>query len=177
MISGSISTFSVIRLLLTFTMLLVLSISANLIKSKYEVEAALKSTAIDPQKYSAQINQAKEKIKNELINQGQIITNQIQKQSGFNNVQSNLTQAYQYSFMGNISAAASQLQPANKALDNSIRSLLRSGQELLAVSQNKSVVLDNNSRIILRDFGNSISNISVSMDDIRRNLTKLSPTK
>jgi hypothetical protein len=105
-----------------------------------------------------------------LINQGQIISNQIKELFGFENAESNLTQAFQTSFTGDLPSAVTQLQFADDTLDNSINSLLSSGQELVSVSQNKSIILNNNTRIILSDFGESLANLSVAADDIRSRL-------
>jgi hypothetical protein len=108
----------------------------------------------------------------ELGEQGQIISNNIKEQFGFENVESNLTQTYQNAFTGDVSSAVSQLQSTNSALDSSIVALLRSGQELISLSQNNSVVLDNNTRIILKDLGESISNLSVAANDIQSQLSQ-----
>jgi hypothetical protein len=49
--------------------------------------------------------------------------------------------------------------------------LLRSGQGLISVSENQSVVLDNNTRGIMKDIGQSISNLSVSANKIHSQLS------
>ncbi|HKG89001.1 MAG TPA: hypothetical protein VKA95_11795 [Nitrososphaeraceae archaeon] len=105
----------------------------------------------------------------ELINQGQIIVNQIKELFGFQYVESNLTQAYQTLFTGDLPSAVTQLQLAGDTLDSSINSL-SSGQELVSVSQNKSIILNNNTRMILSDFGESLANLSVAAQDIRLRL-------
>ena len=46
-----------------------------------------------PEQSSKQITQAKEDINSEVMKQGEIITNEIKEQFGFENIQSNLTQA------------------------------------------------------------------------------------
>jgi hypothetical protein len=106
-----------------------------------------------------------------LINQGQIIINSINDQFGFDNVQSNLSLAYQNSFTGDMQPALDHLETADSTLEASIISLLRSGQELISVSENQSVVLDNNTRGIMKDIGQSISNLSVSADQIHSQLS------
>jgi hypothetical protein len=133
---------------------------------------AAQDTSQDPRQLNAQITQAQEDISKELVKQGQIISNNIKEQFGFENVESNLTQAYQHSFTGDTSSTVSQLQSTNSALDSSIVALLRSGQELISLSQNNSVVLGNNTRIILKDFGESISNLSVAANDIQSQLSQ-----
>jgi hypothetical protein len=128
-------------------------------------------SANDSQRLNAQIIQARENIGNELINQGQIIINSINDQFGFDNVQSNLSLAYQNSFAGDLQPTLDHLETADSTLETSIISLLRSGQELISVSENQSVVLDNNTRGIMKDIGQSISNLSVSADQIHSQLS------
>ena len=125
----------------------------------------------DSQQLNAKITQAIEEIENELRNQGQIIINSISDQFGFNNVQSNLSLAYQSSFAGDVQPTLDQLETADNALEKSIVSLLRSGQELISMSKNQSVVLDNNTRGIMNEFGQSISNLSTSADKIHSQLS------
>jgi hypothetical protein len=120
---------------------------------------------------NAQIIQAREEIENELKNQTQIIINSISDQFGFDNVQSNLSLAYQSSFAGDVQPTLDQLESVDSALEKSIISLLRSGQELISISENQSVVLDNNTRGIMNDFGQSISNLSTSADKIHSQLS------
>ena len=128
-------------------------------------------SANDSQQINAQIIQARENIGNELINQGQIIINSINDQFGFDDVQSNLSLAYQNSFTGDVQPALDHLETADSTLEASIISLLRSGQELISVSENQSVALDNNTRGIMKDIGQSISNLSVSADKIHSQLS------
>jgi hypothetical protein len=125
----------------------------------------------DSQQLNVKITQAREEIENELRNQGQIIINSISDQFGFDNVQSNLSLAYQSSFAGGVQPTLDQLETADNALEKSIVSLLRSGQELISVSTNQSIVLDNNTRGIMNDFGQSISNLSTSADKIHSQLS------
>jgi hypothetical protein len=125
----------------------------------------------DSQQLNVKITQAREEIENELRNQGQIIINSISDQFGFDNVQSNLSLAYQSSFAGGLHPTLDQLETADNALEKSIVSLLRSGQELISVSTNQSIVLDNNTRGIMNDFGQSISNLSTSADKIHSQLS------
>ena len=125
----------------------------------------------DSQQLNAKITHAREEIENELRNQGQIIINSIGDQFGFNNVQSNLSLAYQSSFTGDVQPTLDQLEIADNALEKSIVSLLRSGQELISLSKNQSVVLDNNTRSVMNEFGQSISNLSTSADKIHSQLS------
>lgn len=115
---------------------------------------------------------AQDDIRKELINQGQVIVNQIKELFGFQYVESNVTQAYQTTFTGNLSSAVTQLQLSDDSLDGSLNSLLISGHELASVSQYKSVILNNNTRMILRDFGESLADLSGAAQDIRLRLQR-----
>jgi hypothetical protein len=106
------------------------------------------------------------------MKQGEIITNEIKDQFGFENIQSNLTQAYQNSFSGELNSTMIPLQTAESALEDSIISLLRSGQQLVSVSNNQTVTLENNTRNILNTFGESLSNLSVSTNQIQSQLSQ-----
>jgi hypothetical protein len=125
-----------------------------------------------PEQSSKQITQAKEDINSEVMKQGEIITNEIKEQFGFENIQSNLTQAYQNSFSGELNSTMIPLQTAKSALEDSIISLLRSGQQLISVSNNQTVTLENNTRNILNTFGESLSNLSVSTNQIQSQLSQ-----
>ena len=125
-----------------------------------------------PEQSSKQITKAKEDINSEVMKQGEIITNEIKEQFGFENIQSNLTQAYQNSFSGELNSTMIPLQTAESALEDSIISLLRSGQQLISVSNNQTVTLENNTRNILNTFGESLSNLSVSTNQIQLQLSQ-----
>jgi hypothetical protein len=133
--------------------------------------ASSETATNDSQQLNAKIIQAREDIETELKNQGQIIINSISDQFGFDNVQSNLSLAYQSSFVGDVQPTLDQLETADNALEKSIISLLRSGQELISMSENRSLVLDNNTRGIMNDFGQSISNLSISADKIHSQIS------
>jgi hypothetical protein len=139
--------------------------------TKTKLYASSDVSANDSKQLNAQIIQAREDIENELKNQGQIIINSVSDQFGFDNVQSNLSLAYQSSFAGDVQPTLDQLETADNALEKSIISLLRSGQELISMSENRSLVLDNNTRGIMNDFGQSISNLSISADKIHSQLS------
>ena len=145
------------------------SVLADNVKTKLYASSDVRAN--DSQQLNTQIIQARENIENELKNQSQIIISNINEQFGFDNVQSNLSLAYQNSFAGDVQPTLDNLETADSTLEASIISLLRSGQELISVSENQSVVLDNNTRGIMKDIGQSISNLSVSADKIHSQLS------
>ncbi|MGC2387426.1 MAG: hypothetical protein WA460_10130 [Nitrososphaeraceae archaeon] len=161
-----------LSLLISSTLLAIIiltSVLADNVKTK--LYASSDVSANDSQQLNTQIIQARENIENELKNQSQIIISNINEQFGFDNVQSNLSLAYQNSFAGDVQPVLDHLETADSTLEASIISLLRSGQELISVSENQSVVLDNNTRGIMKDIGQSISNLSVSADQIHSQLS------
>ena len=161
-----------LSLLISSTLLAIIiltSVLADNVKTK--LYASSDVSANDSQQLNTQIIQARENIENELKNQSQIIISSINEQFGFDNAQSNLSLAYQNSFAGDVQPALEHLETTDSALETSIISLLRSGQELISVSENQSVVLDNNTRGIMKDIGQSISNLSVSADQIHSQLS------
>ncbi|MGA8106809.1 MAG: hypothetical protein WB815_09155 [Nitrososphaeraceae archaeon] len=161
-----------LSLLISSTLLAIIiltSVLADNVKTK--LYASSDVSANDSQQLNTQIIQARENIENELKNQSQIIISSINEQFGFDNTQSNLSLAYQNSFAGDVQPALEHLETADSTLEASIISLLRSGQELISVSENRSLVLDNNTRGIMKDIGQSISNLSVSADKIHSQLS------
>jgi hypothetical protein len=75
-------------------------------------------------------------------------------------------------FAGNKNEANVTLQSAESALEDSIISLLRSGQQLISVSKNQSIILEDNTRDILDTFGGSLSNLSVSANQIQLQMSR-----
>jgi hypothetical protein len=125
----------------------------------------------EPEQISAQITQTRKDIENELKKQGEIMTDVIKQQFGFENVQSNMSQAYQDSFAGELESAKNQVRSADSALGDSVITLLKSGQQLISTSQNESIVLDNNTRIILNNFGETLSNLSIRTNELQSQLS------
>ena len=108
--------------------LIIYSIILN--NTKYELSIDAQGTTEENQ-FSIQITKARDDIRKELMNQGQIASHQIGELFGFENVESNLTQSYQTSFTGDIPSAVTQLLAADNALENSIISLSRSGGKMV----------------------------------------------
>ena len=74
-------------------------------------------------------------------------------------------------FAGNKNEENVTLQ-SESALEDSIISLLRSGQQLISVSKNQSIILEDNTRDILDTFGGSLSNLSVSANQIQSQMSR-----
>lgn len=111
------------------------------------------ATIEDPGEISAMMNQASEDIQNELTSQGDKLKNKLVSTFGFNEIQSQLSLGYQFAFAGNTSGAISHVERADEALEKTIASVFRTGEEVTMISQNNSVALDNGTRQILAAVG------------------------
>jgi hypothetical protein len=95
------------------------------------------------------MTQASEDIQSELVSQGDKLNNQLASTFGFNEIQSQLSLGYQFAFAGNTSGAISHVEMADEALQKTIASVFRTGEEVTRISQNNSLTLDNGTRQIL----------------------------
>jgi hypothetical protein len=128
------------------------------------------TTIHDPGEISAMMTQASEDIQNELVSQGDKLNNQLASTFGFNEIQSQLSLGYQFAFAGNTSGAISHLEMADDALENTITSVFRTGEEVTRISQNNTLALDNSTRQILSAVGNSLTDLGSEIRDQRSNL-------
>lgn len=129
-----------------------------------ETVSQMQDIEIDPAEVSIQITQAKDHIENELNNQGNILRNEIIEQFSFNDVQAQLSQGYQYFIAGNVSAGVTQVEMANEILENTNIAMLQSGQELISLSENKSLAVSNSTREILKSVGNGLTDMDVEIN-------------
>ena len=128
-----------------------------------ETMSQMQGTEFDPAEVSVQITQAKDQIENQLNNQGNIVRNEIIEQFSFNDVQAQLTQGYQYFIAGNVSAGVTQVEMANEILEDTNIAMLQSGQELISLSENKSLAVSNSTREILKTVGNGLTDMGVEI--------------
>lgn len=136
-----------------------------------EVNASTTETAVqDPGELSAMMTQAGEEIRNELAGQGDKLGEQLANTFGFNEIQSRLSLGYQFSFAGNISEAISQAKRADSALEDTISSVFRTGQEMTSLSQNHSLTLDNDTRQILMAVGSGLTDLGTKIREQRTSL-------
>jgi hypothetical protein len=129
-----------------------------------ETVSQMQDTEIDPAEVSIQITQAKDHIENALNNQGNILRNEIIEQFSFNDVQAQLSQGYQYFIAGNVSAGVTQVEMANEILENTNIAMLQSGQELISLSENKSLAVSTSTREILKSVGNGLTDMGVEIN-------------
>jgi len=128
------------------------------------------ATIEDPGEISAMMNQASEDIQNELTSQGDKLKNQLVSTFGFNEIQSQLSLGYQFAFAGNTSGAISHVERADEALEKTIASVFRTGEEVTMISQNNSLALDNGTRQILAAVGSGLTDLGGEISDQRNNI-------
>jgi hypothetical protein len=75
-----------------------------------------------------------------------------------------LSQGYQYFIAGNVSAGVTQVEMANEILENTNIAMLQSGQELISLSENKSLTVSNSTREILKSVGNGLTDMGVEIN-------------
>lgn len=128
------------------------------------------ATIQDPGEISAMMTQASEDIQNELARQGDKLNNQLAGTFGFDEIQSQLSLGYQFAFAGNASGAIFHVKMADEALEKTIASVFRTGEEVTRISQNNSLILDNGTRQILSAVGSGLTDLGSEIRDQRTNL-------
>jgi len=76
-----------------------------------------------------------------------------------------------------LNSANSTLQASESALEDSTISMLSSGQQLISVSQNQSILLDDKTRDILNTSGESLSTLSVWASQIQSQMSASEPVR
>ena len=153
----------IIVVVIISTIFIICAASGTMVMGQ-ETMSQMQDTEIDPAEVSVQITQAKDQIENELNNQGNILRNEIIEQFSFNDVQAQLSQGYQYIIAGNVSAGVTQVEMANEILENTNIAMLQSGQELISLSENKSLAVSNSTREILKTVGNGLTDMGVEIN-------------
>jgi hypothetical protein len=160
-----------IRIIFVMSFLGGIAIVMISIETIRETNASTTETAVqDPGELGAMMTQAGEEIRNDLASQGLIMREHLTNILGFNEIQSQLSLGYQYSFAGNISEAVSQARRADNALEGTISSTFRTGQELTSLSQDRSLTLDNDTRQILMAVGNGLTDLGTQIREQRTSL-------
>ena len=160
-----------IRILFVMSFLGGIAIVMISIETIRETNASTTETAVqDPGELGDMMTQAGEEIRNDLASQGLIMREHLTNILGFNEIQSQLSLGYQFSFAGNTSEAVSQARRADNALEGTILSTFRTGQELTSLSQNRSLTLDNDTRQILMAVGNGLTDLGTQIREQRTSL-------
>jgi hypothetical protein len=136
----------------------------------FRASFATSSDSDSAEQFSAAITNARDQFEDELTTQGKILVDDMRNAFNIELVQSPLNLAYQYAFTGNISEAVSELQIASSELDSLIINLTRAGQQMAAISENKSLVADNSTRQMMAGLGDALTQLGVSANELKQNL-------
>jgi len=138
-------------------------------------EASLATTSIasndGDDEFSAAITAARDQFEQELMTQGNMLVDDMRNAFNIESVQSPLNLAYQYAFTGNISEAKSEVQVASNELDSLIINITRAGQQMAAISENRSLTADNSTRQMMAGLGGALTQLGVSANELKQNLT------
>ena len=135
-----------------------------------EISATTDTVLQNPAEITAMMSQASEGIQNELASQGDKLRSQLVDTFGFNEIQSQLSLGYQSAFAGNTSGAIPYVEMADKALEKTIVSIFRTGEEVTRISQNNSLTFDNDTRQILAAVGSGLTELGAEVREQRTNL-------
>ena len=122
------------------------------------------------EQFSAAITNARDQFENELTTQGKMLVDDMRNAFNIESVQSPLNLDYQYTFTGNISEAKSELQIASSELDSLAINLTRAGQQMAAISENRSLITDNSTRQMIAGLGDALTQLGVSANELKQNL-------
>lgn len=122
------------------------------------------------EQFIAAITNARDQFEDELMTQGIMLVDDMRNAFNIDSVQSPLNLAYQYAFTGNISEAKSELQIASGELDSLIINLTRAGQQMTAISENRSLTADNSTREMMAGLGDALTQLGVSVNELKQNL-------
>ena len=122
------------------------------------------------EQFSTAITNARDQFEDELSTQGKMLVDDMGNAFNIESVQSPLNLAYQYAFTGNISEAMSELQIASNELDSLIINLTRAGQQMTAISENRTLVADNSTRQMMAGLGDALTQLGVSANELKQNL-------
>jgi len=138
-------------------------------------EGSLATTSIasndGADEFSAAITAARDQFEQELMTQGNMLVDDMRNAFNIESVQSPLNLAYQYAFTGNISEAKSEVQVASNELDSLIINITRAGQQMAAISENRSLTADNSTRQMMAGLGGALTQLGVSANELKQNLT------
>ena len=126
---------------------------------------AQSDTSTDPKQLLRDFETAKDTIQKEIqINFDQLI-NEIKTQLDFNSVDSYLSLASQYFINGKVSEGLSELEKANKELQNSTMTIMNAGNEFVSIAKNNSTLMADGTREILEHFGKILKDLGTNVDN------------
>ena len=153
---------------IVFTILnfIVLSALLSVIHSE-SVNAQSNDDPTDPKQVLKEFKTGKDTIQKDLqINFDQLI-NVIKQQLDFTSVDSHLSLASQHFINGKVSEGMSELEKANKEWQNSSMTIMNTGNEFVAIANNNSTSMSDDTKEILHKLGNILVNMGTKLENLR----------
>jgi hypothetical protein len=126
---------------------------------------AQSDSSTDPKQLLRDFKTGKDTIQKEIqINFDQLI-NEIKTQLDFNSVDSYLSLANQHFINGKVSEGLSELEKANKELQNSTMTIMNAGNEFVSISKNNSTLMADGTREILDHFGKILIDLGTKVEN------------
>jgi hypothetical protein len=130
-----------------------------------------------PTTAGGQVIATAKQVRDEIVSGGQSIASQALKGGvgflktlgtlfGVHDVVDHVNTARQDLASGNTAGASAELNKVNAALKNDSITISGLGQEITSIAQNKSMSLNNNTRLIMTTVGNDLTNISLHMEGV-----------
>ena len=136
----------------------------------FKSSLATTSGSDSTEQFSVAITNARDQFEDELTAQGKMLVDDMRNAFDIESVQSPSNLAYQYAFTGNMSEAKSELQIASSELDSLAINLTRAGQQMAAISENRSLTADNSTRQMMAGLGDALTQLGVSANELKQNL-------
>ena len=153
----------------TLVVLVILSLSISIIHFENAKAQTISST--DPKKLLKEFKTGKDAIQNDIqINFNQLI-NEVKSQLNFSSVDSHLSLASQNFINGRISEGLSELKSANEEWKNSSMTIIKIGSDFISIAENNSTSMNDSTKEILDNFGNTLINVGKKIENLRIQLS------
>ena len=152
---------------IVFTILNFIILSALLFVIHSQSVNAQSNDPTDPKQLLKEFKTGKDTIQKDLqINFDQLI-NVIKQQLDFTSVDSHLSLASQHFINGKVSEGISELEKANKEWQNSSMTIMNAGNEFVAIANNNSTLMSDDTKEILHKLGNILVNMGTKIENLR----------
>jgi len=153
----------------TLVVLIVLNISISIIHFENAKAQTISST--DPKELLKEFKTGKDTIQKDIqINFNQLI-NEVKSQLNFSSVDSHLSLASQNFINGRISEGLAELKSANGEWKNSSMTIIKIGSDFISMAKINSTSMNDSTREILDNFGNTLVNIGKKIENLRIQLS------
>jgi hypothetical protein len=154
----------------TLLVLIVLSLSISIIHFE-NAKAQTIASSTDAKELLKEFKTGKDTIQKDIqINFNQLI-NEVKSQLNFSSVDSHLSLASQNFINGRISEGLAELKSANGEWKNSSMTIIKIGSDFISMAKNNSTSMNDSTREILDNFGNTLVNIGKKIENLRIQLS------